>query len=686
MRFSRNWVRRYVELPERIEDLSGTLTNIGLAVEGVEAAGDDYLLDLEITTNRPDCMNHIGLAREVAAALDVDLVEPTFEAPEAVHSRKNPWGSIVVDDPEGCPRYVGVFLRGIRVAPSPSWLTTQLEAIGVRPINNVVDVTNYVLWEYGQPLHAFDLDRLRRQQVIIRRALPNEKLVTLDGEERELDPEILTIADAEGAIALAGIMGGLESEVTEETQNVLVESAHFDPKRVRLGAKKLGMHTDASHRFERGADSEICLEAALRAASLLVDLAGGQLEPVTIDVWPPGSVTPAGVMSLEELISFCGVEIPKDFVEKTMRRLGFELTAVGTDGAAWQIRVPSWRRFDFETNEKGIVYPAYFYEEVLRHFGFDRVPATVPAAHGPDRGESRGYRLREVIRDYLAAAGLCEVVNYSFGSEISESRFEFLAQGNFVEISNALSDQYSHLQRSLLPGLLESALFNLRRGAEVVRLFETGHLFQAASEELDAVAVSLGGSPGSAWARGAELDLFDLKGVVEGLARRLGVDLEFRAAEVKGFVPGTSAEILALSSEGAAQKVGHLGKVDEIESGTALYSAELLMTAFERTTTDGIEPPSRYPSVRTDLTLTHSLETAWSEIASAIRSLEVRDLDVFELKDRYAGDSVPEGAVNTTIGFQFNAADRSLTHEEVNARHEQLTEQLVYRFGLGEKS
>ncbi|HYN21651.1 MAG TPA: phenylalanine--tRNA ligase subunit beta, partial [Thermoanaerobaculia bacterium] len=282
MKFSLNWLAEYVELPADVRDVQRRLTAVGLAVEGVEERDGDALLDVEVTSNRVDCMNHLGVARELAVIYGRPLQPPAAKAAETEEQIQDV-AEVEVEDWEGCPRYVARIVRGVKVGPSPEWLRTRLESIGQRPINNVVDVTNFVLWEMGQPLHAFDLAKLSESRIVVRRARPGETLVTLDGTERKLDPEILVIADAERPVGLAGVMGGAESEVTDATADVLIESAHFDRKRVRNAARRLGLHTDASHRFERGSDPGGCLEAANRAASLIAQIAGGRVVAGAID-------------------------------------------------------------------------------------------------------------------------------------------------------------------------------------------------------------------------------------------------------------------------------------------------------------------------------------------------------------------------------------------------------------------
>ena len=522
MLYSREWLSQYVALPESAAEVGDQTTAIGFAVEGIETAGADEVLDLEINPNRPDCMNHLGLARELAAAAGSELRKPEIVVQPEVSSEASPEVTIQIEDAAGCPRYAAVAVRGIKIGPSPDWMVRRLEAVGVRPINNIVDITNFVLWEYGQPLHAFDLDRLTSPKVIVRRGKAGESLVTLDGESRELDDEVLVIADEDGAVALAGIMGGASTEVTEKTINILIESAHFAPSVVRRGAKKLGMHTDASHRFERGSDSEACLEAALRAATLMSELAGGELADIVVDCRKEPAWQAFGRLDLDKLDEFAGTPIPQDLVERVFPTLGFVLEP--ESDRRFRVQVPSWRRFDLELNPQGEVFPAHFYEEALRFYGYEEVPATLPSVGGPDAGSSATHERRETLRRFLSSAGLAETITYGFYDPEADSKFAGLsADGAALRLSNALSEQYSVMRRSLLPNLIEGARFNQNRGLEAVRLFEIGHLFPGGSNsEIEAVGVVIGGVTGTPWSRSVDLDFFDLKGIVQGYGERVG--------------------------------------------------------------------------------------------------------------------------------------------------------------------
>ena len=716
MLFSRDWLAEYVELPSSAEELARALTEVGMAVEGIEERDGDVVLDVDVTTNRPDAMCHLGLAREIAVKLDRPLRPPAALAAGASPDSAggSPGGeraedavSVEIADPAGCRRYVARVVRGVEIGPSPEWLRRRLGAIGLRPIDNVVDVTNYVLWETGQPLHAFDLAKVPGGRIVVRRARQGERLTTLDGEERELGPEVLVIADRERPIALAGVMGGLDSEVTAETVDVLLESAHFARRRTRIGARQLGLHTDASHRFERGADPGACRAAADRAAELIAELAGGRVVPGAVDARGEATEAPHGTLDAARLAAFAGVDFDPADVERWLAGLGFGLEPIEDEtGAAparrWRVTVPSWRGYDVPPGPGGEVYEADLFEEVVRLHGFEGIPATLPAIAGSDGPRAPEQERRDLVRDHLAACGYAEAIDYVFHSREDDAALPTLAPGRSepIALANPLSERYAVLRRSLLPNLVESARFNLRRGADAVRLFEVGHVFwrplgarlsappPAGSPfapelvERETVGWVCGGTVGRPWDRPAELDLFDWKGVLDSLAERLGAELEIRPAEAAGLVAGASAEILA-----GGERVGVFGRVDDPDAETALFAGEIFTSALpvpDRTTAGAYatEVPSRFPAVEADLTFTHAREVPWAEIRRALEESRPPDLAGYGLVVRYEGEGVPEGAVNTTIGFRYASPERSLTQEEVNRHQEALRAVLEDRFGL----
>jgi phenylalanyl-tRNA synthetase beta chain len=676
MLFSTEWLAEYLDLSSvAIEELSRGLTAAGMAVEGCEATAVDTVLDVDVTTNRPDAMCHLGLAREAAVALGRDLRPPRIDAVAGAEGSS----LVKIEEPELCRRYVGWVIRGVTVGPSPEWLARRLRAIGLRPINNVVDATNYVLWETGQPLHAFDLAVLAERRVIVRTAREGEALRTLDGENRTLDPSMLVIADADRPVALAGVMGGEESEVAAGTTEILVESAWFDPRAVRRTARGLGMHTDASHRFERGADPEGAAIAAARAVALIVELVGGEAEDRPTDARGRALPAPARIyLDPRRLDRFAGARIPLVETQRVLVGLGFELEPMEAE-PGWAVGVPSWRRFD-------VLEEADVFEEVLRMVGFDRIPAALPAVAGPDAPELASHRLRRLVQDHLAACGFAESITYAFyGARDDASCRPWEHRGPAVHLENPLSELYDRMRRSLVPGIVSSGRFNRRRNLDAVRLFEIGNTFWRAADgavhEAEHVALVAGGSLGNPWQGLRELGFFDLKGAVESLLDRLGVGGEVAPCEVPGLVREATAEW----RDGGGRRLAILGRLADDDPGYSLFLAEIDLSWMPSVVSGrSVGVPSRYPGIRVDLTVTHDRSVPWRRIETAIREMSVPDLESFALENRYTGEGVPGGAVNTTIAFHYRAEDRSLTQDEVNERQAELAARLVERFGRKE--
>jgi phenylalanyl-tRNA synthetase beta chain len=664
MKFSHAWLLDYLDAAPSASEVAAALTSVGLAVESVE--GDR--LEVEVTTNRPDAMCHLGLARELAVKLGCGLRAPSFE------TGAPPLRGLTVEiqDLADCSWYTAREIDGVRVGPSPEWMQERLRAVGVRPINNVVDVTNYVLWEMGQPLHAFDR-ALLADRIVVRRGRPGESVVTLDGVERRVDPSILVIADGVRPLALAGVMGGAAEGVGDGTTGVLLESAHFRRAAVRAAARACDLHTDASHRFERGVDPSLCAAASARAAALLGELCGARTVGVA-QAGGPLAEHPTGRLEHRRLERFGGFPIARTEADRILRGLGF-----GVDGEL--VTVPSWRSYDMAPGDDRAVEEQDLFEEVLRHVGFERTPSTLPELSGADAGEARAHAWRERVRDFLAAAGFAEAIDYAFHSAAADRTYPSLVDGEALRLRNPLSEHYGVMRRSLLPGLVESAGYNLRRGAGAVALFEVGHLF-GRDGELDAVALVLGGTRGVPWEGGRRFDVFDLKGAVEGIAALAGAPLTVEPASLAGFAAG-GASRLGIGSV----VVGHFGRLDDPagEHPYPLFAAEIAFTGWERAERAlAVTLPSRQPAVAVDLTLRHALTTPWRDLAATIEEARRPELASFRLVDRYRGSGVPPGAVATTLRFVYQSQDRSLEQEEVNAWHQALAADLERRYGWRE--
>ncbi|MBU1672203.1 MAG: phenylalanine--tRNA ligase subunit beta [Actinobacteria bacterium] len=666
------------------EDHSGILELDAAASVGMDLHEvlplDDVIFELEVTPNRPDCMSMLGVAREVAAltggtlrrpALDVDETGgPVFEL-----------AKVFIEDPSGCPRYTARVVTEVGIGPSPGWMARRLLASGLRPINNVVDITNYVLMETGQPLHAFDLDLLGERTIVVRRARPGEKMTTLDGAERPLGQSALVIADAREPVALAGIMGGEDSEVTEHSRNILIESAFFDPTGIMLTSRKLGLRTEASARFERGCDPEGTAVAALRAAVLMAGLAGGKVAEGDIDVYPR-EFTPVTVEVRPERVNrVLGTEIPASEMAQILGRLEIRVE----EGETLKATPPSFRP-DLEREIDMI-------EEIARIYGYDRIPAGLPAGAGADAGLSRRQLLASRIADSLVSLGLSEVYLYSF---MRRADLDLLRVGDgdrmrrVVALLNPLAETGEVMRTTLLPGLLRAAAGNFNRGNRDLALFETGRVFISRSveetpEEIDSLGVLLYGALGPpSWSEPARpADFFDLKGSLESLAGAIGVELGFEPAEITFLAPGRSSRVLL-----AGDDVGVAGQLHPAVSTAFglegdVFVAELEIAPLLDAAPEVRQfiPVGRYPNVKVDIAVVVDEDLAADQVERRILSSGGVLLRSVRLFDLYTGPQVPPGRKSLAYALEFGSAEGTLTDEQAHAEMGRIVAALEEQFG-----
>ena len=655
---------------------------IGVPVSDVLAV-EDTIFDLEITPNRPDCMSVVGIAREVAALTGETLLLPDLELDE----RGEPIEELVrieILDPHECPRYSARALTGVKVRQSPIWMQRRLIASGMRPINNLVDVTNYVLMELGQPLHAFDLDLLGQRTIVVRLAGQGEAITTLDGVEHQLDRRTLVIADASKPVAMAGIMGGEDSEVVERTSNVLIESAYFDPTSILLTSKRLGVRTEASSRFERGTDPAGTLFAARRAADLMLKLAGGKMaqgevdvnpepfHPVTIDVRP------------ERVNRLLGTGISGGEMKKILE--GLEINTVLSEGDGVRYQVPSFRP-DLE-REIDLV------EEVARVYGYGRIPESLPAGGGIQAGLSRAQRLDRRVTGSLAAQGLMEIITYSF---MRPSDLDLLGippddpRRREVKLLNPLAETGEDMRTSMLPGMLRAAAGNLNRGNRDLAFFERGRLFlargrQELPEEPECLGLLLCGArcePG--WSEPMNpVDYFDLKGIVENLALELGVAaLSFVPGECPYLAPGMTARVTVGEHDS-----GLIGQLHPIVAGSfglegEFYVGELLLEPLFEAAEVGFEyrPVGRFPNVKVDIALMVNEGLEESAVEGAIVRHGGENLAYVRLFDVYKGPQIPSGKKSLAFALEFGSPDRTLTDEETHREMDRLISAVEKAFG-----
>ncbi len=684
MLISYNWLRELTGTTLSTAELRERLTMVGLAIDAVEEKDGDSVLDVEVPSNRPDCLSHIGIAREVAV-IESGTVRYPEGKPGNLNGRAADLTSVEILDSDLCPRYAARLIRDVKIAPSPEWLARRLEEIGQRPINNVADITNYVLHETGQPLHAFDFAKLAGPRIVVRRAAKGEQLKTLDGVERQLDETMLVIADAERPVALAGIMGGEDSEISQQTTAVLIESAYFNPDSVRQTARKLGMDTEASRRFERGADRENVLRAQTRCVELICEIAGGAATEDVIDVYPnkqpPVSINfnPARVAALTSL------RVPESEMERLLSGLGFETT--NATAGAKQFKRPSWR-VDVEREEDLV-------EEIARHWGYDKIGSELPPTVLAGEYQHDELKLRS-LRRVLKGMGFDEAINFSFIDAAYDGAFALIpafanTEAGFVTLRNPIIDEAVRMRATLLPGLLTALRHNLNHGVRDVRLYEIGRVFARSIEgvlpgEREALALLATGGvvqTGRA-AADTETDFFDLKGALESGVDAMNLSpLRFAAGTAKHLRAGQAA-LISLDEIGV---IGSIGRLTESLAGAfkfrqPVYVAELDLSQLLAAAELAVQyrPLPRYPAVVRDVTLLLDRKVSVAELLNTIVSENVAECRGAAFVGTYEGKNIPAGKRTVTLRVQYRADDRTLRDEEVEERHRRLIDSLLQKY------
>jgi phenylalanyl-tRNA synthetase beta chain len=660
----------------------------------------DVVYDLEITPNRPDLNSVIGIAREVSAATGNPLRLPeVLKQPDKTSAAQNPEVAVRIEDAELCPRYTARLVRGLKIGPSPDWLRATLEKVGVRSISNVVDVTNYVMLETGQPLHAFDYHLLRSAEgakgaptIVVRRAGDNEKFKTLDGQERTLTSQMLLIADETRAVALAGVMGGQNSEIGPDTVDVLIESACFKPQNVRATSKKLELKTESSYRFERGSDVGICDWASLRAAHLILQTGGGTVMPDAVDAYPRTHVPKLITLRHNHTNSVLGLEVPTDFQIESLRRLGLEVVTGPGIAPVSGVRTPNTTLFQIPSFRVDLKREIDLVEEVARLYGVDKVPAT------PPRGAT-GFNAYDTLHDALADArriftglGLNEAQGQTLISDGAASLLEGVAA---VRLANPLSSDMNVLRPSLVPGLLDSLRHNVSHKNLDVALFELGRVFGPVSSAPEAgagkssppreqrrIGIALTGRRNAAfWSgeeRDAKFDLYDLKGLIEEFFGHFGI-------RGHGYVRRADSSSLYLEAADIQLgkfKLGELGQMNpalarryDLRDPVMLAELDLDQILARRATTRSFTPLPTQPAIRRDVAMVVPEATAHESVLQVVRRAKPANLESVELFDVFRGKNVPAGQKSVAYAFTYRHAERTLTDAEVNAAHQKLVEE-----------
>jgi phenylalanyl-tRNA synthetase beta chain len=673
------------------DDHSGVLVLPAEAPLGADVSTylglDDWVLDIEITPNRPDALSVVGVAREVAA-----LTGAPFRFPKVLVTESEPEASTLaaldIQATDLCPRFCARVITGLTVKPSPPWLAQRLRAVGLRPINNLVDVTNYIMWEMGQPLHAFDLDALARHTVVVRRARPGERMKTLDGQERSLGPDMALVCDPERAVGIGGVMGGADSEVTASTTNVLLEAAYWDPGSIRRTSRALGLSTDAAYRFERGGDVDAPPDVLARAAQLMADLGGGAVARGVLDAYPEPRPLRRLTLRLSRVQRVVGVTPPREDAVRILQALGF---AVDDSGDDLQVVVPSFRR-DIQQEDDLV-------EEIIRIWGYDKIPLTlagggeiIPVKRPP------GLRVARAMSRMLNAAGLYECVTWGFVDPDRLKRMGWSDAGALIALQNPLSVERSLLRPSLLPGLLEVLAINANRQMPDARIFEVGNVFaphraadgdRPVHEDLRLGIALTGLRAPRAWFTGGRerADVYDAKGMAEAALAAAGVtDAEtagFPADQVPGYLESGRAARLVRGGTG----LGWFGELslaarEVFDLPAPVFVAEVSVTALAAlaSATPRYEPLPRFPAVQRDLAIVVGAEIAAGEVEAAIRAMDLPLLTRITLFDVYTGGQVGAGRRSLAWSLTFQAPDRTLTDAEVNRLHERIVAEIAKRF------
>ena len=687
MLFSLQWLMQLCPVERVAERIMAALTERGLTVDSLEARGADHVLDIDVPANRPDCLGHLGIARELSAAFGIPLA-PVAEPPDGVGPAVAEAVSVEITAPDLCPRYTAGLVRDVRVSPSPEWVVRRLETCGLRSVNNVVDASNLVMLELGQPVHFFDLERLvggteGRCRIGIRRAAPEERLRTLDDVDRALEPDMLLITDSERAIALAGVIGGSDSEIDTTTRHVLVEAAHFAAHSVRATARRLGVQTDASYRFERGVDPAAPPAAQALAARLLHELAGGNAAPDPVDVYPrPVSAEPL-LLHVAELQRLLGFRPGREEILRALDAL--RLAPEFESDEVVRTVPPSWRT--------DLRREADLVEEVARHLGYDRIPASVEAAPGVLDARAEHTGLEERARDVLAHVGFHEALGYAMIGIGEDDRFVEENAPAAIALSNPIAETLARLRRSVLPGLLRALDRNLRHGTDTVRLFEIGTVFRsggatAAPEEPTHLGIvwSGAGEPPH-WSRPERpVDIHDVMGVAEHVLVELRPGHSWSRVPGRtpsAFHPARSLRWLAPSGRSVAWG-GALHPELQRDLDQEVFLVELALDRLAELEPRPIhqEPVPRFPAVTRDLSMVLTADVSYGNVVSALREVPAPAPVTFEALDRYEGRPLADGQTSLTVRVTLQPRDRTLTDEKIEGYRRALVGVLGEALGL----
>ncbi len=673
MKLSPNWIREFVDLTVDDRRLAEDLTNVGISVEGISGTGADTVFEMEIGTNRPDAMNHYGVAREAAAVYELPLkpLAAVRSQLSAKPSKVDPF-PIVVEEPALCPRFSARVIRGTRIEPSPDKIARRLQLLDQRPISNAVDATNYVLWEIGKPTHVFDMDLLEGGKIIVRKARAGETLKTLDGVERKLTSEDLVVCDAKKPVGLAGVMGGYDTMITEKTRNILIESAWWDPGIVRKMSRRHGLHTDASHRFERGADFESTVLSCDLVAHMILESGGGELVGDVVDIVSKAMDQAPVVLHVADVHRILGGNLDREQIYRLLNRLGFTLIPEGQDEAQFRVHIPSWR-LDVE-REIDVI------EEIARLHGYDKFENTLPAYSGAVT-ELPQAAMDSTLRQRALALGYNEALSLTF---ISHGDAELFSAGaKVLELENPLSEEASVMRTSLAPGMLDMLAWNLNRDVAEARLFEMGSVYEFSGEaHVEPRRACLGATAAavrSSLPAGQALDVSKgdhalaaetfrgFKGDMETLLAAFADEVRYDRETAEYFHPGRSARALV---NGAL--VAQFGQIHPEVAAARKLRQDVFLAEFdlEQLYKLGLRPVQftplgKYPAVERDLSFVFADEISVEQMRNSVAGLSLAGLREFRLVEIFRGGSIAAGKYSALLRVRFQSAERTLREDEV---------------------
>lgn len=669
MKVTYNWLKEFIEIKIPARKLAERLTMAGLEVTSLEERYGDFVFEIEVTPNRPDWLSVIGVARETAAITGTKMLTswPVGRAVGFNRQTGKPANrlTINIEDKKDCPLYTARIIKGVKVGPSPDWLQRRLELVGLRPVNNIVDITNYVLMETGQPLHAFDLNKIKNGAIFVRRAMESERIVTIDGKQQELNPGVLVIADRERPVAIAGIMGGRDTEVSPEAEDILLEAAVFDPIVTRRASRKLGLSSESSYRFERGVDVQAVESASIRAAGLITQLAGGRLILSRSSPKPKLKKTTI-TLNGSEVSRTLGMEYSPAQISKILASLGFSIKRVGRN---LKVEVPGFR--------SDVIQPVDLVEEIARISGYDNIPAKLPRIIPQQSGEAALiWDKARTVRDILISQGADEVITYSLISRSFAYELGY-SDSQLIPIANPLTSQQEILRPSLIFGLISSIGYNLNQKQNDIRIFEISKRFQDRRERL---CLGLACS-------GREYNILHIKGMLEALLQRLGIaEFEFITGSEHLFFHKDASLSLMLDGKPCAElgmvKAEVLEKFDVKDSVFAGEADLESIFSLAGRAHKKYTPLPLFPEVTRDVSIALKQEIPVGNVIRRIRVGGIPYLAQVTFKEFYLGEQIPAGHKGLTLSCVYRATDHTLTAEEAESAHQKVLGILTAEFSV----